>query len=147
LNRLRRLLRLLPWGGSLLVGALFPAALFVFLQGDGRLFAAAFAVSGLHALILGAPALAMYRESGGHRLLPVLGCGYLIGALPIGSAMMLGGDFKESGAMMRLGLEVMTVAGGFGTLGALACWLTLRLAGQFRPAEDERTLDDMADRG
>ena len=145
--RLRRLLRLLPWGGSLLVGALFPAVLFALLQGNWRLFAAAFSVSGLHALFLGAPALAYYREHGGRRLLPVLACGYLIGALPIGSAMMLGGDLHYSSGMMLPGLELMTVAGGFGTLGALACWLTLLVTRQFRPAGEERTLDEMADRG
>jgi hypothetical protein len=147
LSRLRRLLRLLPWGCSLLVGALFPAALFALLEGNWYLFTPAFAVSGLHALILGAPALAWYREHDGRRLLPVLACGYLIGALPIGSAMMLGGDLRESGAMMQLGLEVMAVAGGFGTLGALACWLTLFVTRQFRPADEARTLDELADRG
>ena len=147
MSRLRRLLRLLPWGGSLLVGALFPAVLFALLEGNWYLFTPAFAVSGLHALILGAPALAWYREHDGRRLLPVLACGYLIGALPIGSAMMLGGDLKESGAMARLGLEVMVVAGGFGALGALACWLTLFATRQFRPADEEPRLDDLADRG
>jgi hypothetical protein len=140
-------LRLLPWGGALLVGALFPAALFALLQGNWRLFTPAFAVSGLHALILGAPALAYYREHDGRRLLPVMVSGYLIGALPIGSTMMLGGDLRLSSGMMMLGLEVMTVAGGFGTLGALACWLTLRLFRQFRPVEEAPVLDDLADGG
>ena len=61
MSRLRRLLRLLPWGGALLVGALFPAALFALLEHNWRLFGAAFAVTGLHTLFLGAPALALYR--------------------------------------------------------------------------------------
>ena len=147
MNRLKRLLRLLPWGLSLLAAALFPAALFALLQGNVRLFVAAFAVSGLHALFLGAPALAIWREQGGRRLLPVLVGGYVIGALPIGSVMMLGGDLDFSSGMMGVGLEVMTLAGGFGTLGGLACWLTLYVTRQFRPPDEASTLDDLADRG
>lgn len=144
---MKRLLRLLPWSLSLFAAALFPAALFAFLQGNWRLFTAALAVSGLHALVLGAPALAIYREQGGRRLLPMLAVGYLIGALPIGSAMMLGGDLRISSGMMPAGLEIMALAGGFGTLGGLACWLTLFATRQFRRPAEERALDDTADRG
>ena len=130
-SELKRILPLIPWLGALLVGALFPAALFALLQHSLRHFAPAFAVASLHAFVLGAPALLHYRATGGRRLLPVLVGGYLIGALPIGSIMVLGGDLRLSSSMMGPSLEMMTVAGAFGTLGALACWLTLRVFRQF----------------
>ncbi len=132
MSLLKRLLRLLPWGGALLVGALFPAVLFALLENTWRLFGAAFAVTGLHALFLGAPALAAYRNSDRHRLLPVLLGGLTIGALPIGSIMIMGGDLKPGTKMMGLGLEIVAIAGAFGTLGALACWLTLFVTRQLR---------------
>ena len=132
MSRLLRLLRLLPWGLSLLVGALVPAALFAALEGNWRLFTAAFAVAGLHALFFGAPALAVYREHGGSRLLPVLLGGFLIGALPIGTAMVLGGDMGVGIKVLLLNLEIVAIGGAFGLLGALACWLTLFATRQFR---------------
>lgn len=132
MTRLRRLLRLLPWAAALLVGALVPAALFAFLEGNWRLFRAAFVVCGLHALVLGTPALAIWREHGDNRLLPMLIGGLLIGALPIGSAIVMAGDLEVGSRMMALGLEVVAVGGGCGTVGALACWLTLYATRQFR---------------
>lgn len=140
-------MRLLPWGLSLLAAALFPAALYALFQGNWRLFGVAFVVAGLHAVILGAPALAIWRRQDDHRLLPVLVGGYLIGALPIGSVMALSGDLDFSSGLMGVGFEIMTMAGAFGTLGALACWLTLYATHQFRPADEASTIDDMADRG
>lgn len=140
-------MRLLPWGLSLLAAALFPATLFALFQGNWRLFGAAVAVAGLHAVILGAPALAIWRERDDRRLLPVLVGGCLIGALPIGSTMALTGDLDFSSGMLGVGLEVMAMAGAFGMLGALACWLTLYATRQFRRDDEARTLDDLADRG
>ena len=128
---LKRILSLLPWIGALVAGALFPALLFALLERSMRLLLPALAVAGIHALILGAPALFHYRATGGRRLLPVLVGGYLIGALPIGSIMVLGGDLQFSSKLMGPSLEMMTVAGAFGTFGGLACWLTLRLTRQF----------------
>ena len=70
----------------------------------------------------------------------------MIGMLPIGSIMMLGGDLRPGTKMLGLGLEIVAIAGAFGTLGALACWLTLLVTRQFS-APPVDVGGDTADRG
>jgi hypothetical protein len=129
---LKKTARALLWGGALLLGALVPAGAFAALQMNLRIFLGALVVTGAHALFLGVPATLLYRRQGWDRPLAAVTGGFVIGALPIGSILVLVGDRPTSLRWLLNNFEILGACGGLGALGAAVYWLTLKIGGALR---------------
>lgn len=124
--------RALRWAGALIMAAAVPALAFAALQLNLRTFVTALWVTGLHVLLLGLPAGLVYRRwAWGQPTVAVAG-GFFIGALPIGSVMVLVGDRPTSVGLLATNLGILATCGGLGALGAAAFWLTMKSTGGFR---------------
>ena len=113
----------LIWILALLMGALVPALMVVLAGYDLGLFQPAFLITFSHMVVLGLPALLLYRSLGLTKARWVMLGGFAIGALP--SAMFFW-DERTSW------LDHVQLVGGLGCLGALGaftCWLVFRLTG------------------
>ena len=109
------------------MGAVVPAAAFAALERQPRLFLAALLVAGAHTLLLGVPVLLIYRRQGWGRPIATVVGGFMIGALPIGSVLVLTSEKSTSLRWLIANLEIIVTAGGAGALGAAAFWLTLKI--------------------
>jgi len=86
------------------------------------LFQSAFVVALAHAIMLGVPAALIYRRRGWDSLIAVAIGGALIGMLPFSILALI---LLSPVALTQLAFIAML--GGYGALGALVFWLTLRL--------------------
>jgi hypothetical protein len=141
--------RVAKWIAALLIGAIVPAALVAYALGSAGVFPPALAITLGHAVILGVPAALLYRRLKWRSPAFALAGGLLIGALPAGVYFWpvdpRHGTNAWTGTTQTLLDGVPTWAGwveylqmlaGFGCLGALgaiAFWLTLKIAGELRP--------------
>ncbi len=129
---MKKVARALLWAGALLLGALAPAGAFAALQMNLRIFLGTLVVTGAHALFLGVPVTLLYRRQGWYRPLPAVAGGFLIGALPIGTILVLVGDRPTTTPWLLNNLEILGACGGLGALGAAVCWVTLKIGGALR---------------
>ena len=116
---MKKAARALLWGGALLLGALVPAGAFAALQMNLRIF-------------LGVPATLLYRRQGWDQPLAAVAGGFVIGALPIGSILVLVGDRPSSLRWLLNNFEILGACGGLGALGAAVYWVTLKIGGALR---------------
>lgn len=85
------------------------------------LFSSAFAVALVHAVVFGVPVALLYRARGWTNLVGVAFGGFLIGMLPLSlfAAIALAPSVLSE-------FVFFAMLGGYGALGALTFWLTLR---------------------
>ena len=112
------------------------------LDGFFQFFVPAFVVTILHVVLLGVPLAVFLVKRGWMGLRSALACGFGVGALPDGLIFLLLSleelslpptevdDFYVDGTAVHMDwfvpLGFAAIAGGFGLLGGLAFWLTLR---------------------
>ncbi|MBV8837018.1 MAG: hypothetical protein JO000_10785 [Alphaproteobacteria bacterium] len=85
------------------------------------LVASAFLVALVHALIIGVPIALVYRACGWRNLIAVAVGGLLIGVLPYALFALL-----MLSPVALTDFKLIALFGGYGALGALVFWLTLR---------------------
>jgi hypothetical protein len=110
---------------ALLAAALAPAAVCAALGGSLGLLTIGFVVALAHAVLLGVPAYLLMRMRGSVNALSAAIAGFVIGIVPVG---LLG--LGESGTQWIAYLQGVLPFGGFGLLGGLAFWATLRITSQ-----------------
>jgi hypothetical protein len=137
-----------PWIAAVLLGALIPALIVAGMSADIRILPFVFAVTLVHAIILGLPVALLYRAKQWTRLSAVLVGAFLIGAIPLGILTLpldsyLRGVAEAEGVPPTVGLAGWLVAlrpaatfGAFGTVGGFVFWLTLRRCGLLTLSED-----------
>jgi hypothetical protein len=132
--------RIWPWICAFLFAALAPAVIVTCLMGIAA-FPLAFAITLGHAIILGLPVALLYRAKRWTRLDATLAASFLIGAIPAG-IVNWPTDFSPATRTSIPGIPDVSAVegwiqyagtlaffGGFGALGGLAFWITLKRFG------------------
>jgi hypothetical protein len=129
----------------LLAAALAPALVFAAFGGSYRLLTIGFLVALAHAVLLGLPSYLLARSKGWVNIASAVIAGFCIGAIPVGvltfpldsgkSNVWVGGvqtivDGLPTTAGWVEYLKGLLLFGGYGLLGGLAFWATLRIARQ-----------------
>lgn len=94
------------------------------------LFFSAFGVSLAIAVIVGVPVALLYRARGWTNLIGVMIGGFLIGVLPYWLFFLI-----VFSAAALSDFRLIAMFGGYGALGALVFWLTLRTCGALPPSK------------
>jgi hypothetical protein len=135
--------RIWPWACAFLLGALAPAVIVTCFMGIAA-FPLAFAITLGHAIILGLPVALFYRAKQWTRLEATLAGSFLIGAAPAG-IVNWPTDFSPATRTSIPGIpdvsavegwiqyaEALAFFGGFGAVGGLVFWITLKRFGVLR---------------
>jgi hypothetical protein len=142
--------RIYPWICAFSFGALAPTLLAVCFLGIA-LFPLVFGITLGHALILGLPIALLFRAMHWTRLVAALAASFLIGATPIG-ILAWPVDFSTGTGASVDGIPtvidgiptatgwlhycgILGVFGGFGAVGGLVFWLTLKYFGVLKTTD------------